>query len=268
MKFSSEELKALCLQSLPIIKSAGNFIKNELGKVHQQEIEIKSLNSLVSYVDRQAEEMLVKGLHNLLPEASFLTEEETIEQKTSALQWIIDPLDGTTNFLFQIPVFSVSVALQLNDQLLVGIVYEINQNECFYAWKGGGAFLNEQPIGVSNRKSLEESLIATGFPYYDYGVMSSYMEALMEFMKGTRGIRRLGSAAVDLAYVSCGRFDAFFETNLNLWDIAAGLLLVEEAGGKTSDFLGKQNHTSGKEILACSQEVYDACQKIVSKAFH
>lgn len=268
MALSTEQLQDLCLQSLTVVKAAGAFIRKETGKVANQDIEIKSLNSLVSYVDRQAEEMLVQGLRDLLPEAGFITEEETVDQESKPLNWIIDPLDGTTNFLFQIPVFSVSVALQQADRLVMGIVYEINRDECFYGWKNGGAFLNDHPIKVSPRKKLGEGLIATGFPYYDYTKTNQYLTALTVFMKETRGVRRLGSAAVDLAYVACGRFDAFFEYSLNIWDIAAGLLLVEEAGGTISDFQGKNEKLTGKEVLASSPGIFKDCLSIVGKAFH
>lgn len=267
MTFTTEELKQLCHNSIPVVKAAGDFIREELGKVRQTEIEVKSLNSLVSYVDRRAEEMLAEGLGKLLPQAGFLTEEETVEQEQKPLRWIIDPLDGTTNFLFQLPVFSVSVALQKDDDLLVGIVYEVNQDECFFAWKDGGAYLNDRPIRVSSRKTLSESLIATGFPYYDYEMAGQYLQAMIRFMKSTRGLRRFGSAAVDLAYVACGRFDAFFEYSLHIWDIAAGVLLVREAGGRVTDFSGKTDELSGDQVLAASKEVYGDCQKIVGSSF-
>ena len=262
------DFKQITLQAIPIVQSVGTFIKKELGKVDTQAIEEKSLNSLVSYVDRTAEEKLVAGLGKILPSATFLTEEETVEQQNSDLQWIIDPLDGTTNFLFNIPIFSVSVALKHNDELVVGLVYEVNQAECFYAWKSGGAYLNEKPISVSKRETLAEGLIATGFPYYDYSLMPKYFKALEAFMQGTRGIRRLGSAAVDLAYVACGRFDAFYEYSLNIWDVAGGILLVREAGGKVSDFSGKEKNLTGAEIIASSAKVYDPFFEIVNKAFY
>ncbi|MEL7120555.1 MAG: inositol monophosphatase family protein [Bacteroidota bacterium] len=262
------DYKQITLQAITIVKSVRTFIKQELGKVDAQAIEEKSLNSLVSYVDRTAEEKLVDGLGKILPQATFLTEEETVEQQQSDLQWIIDPLDGTTNFLFSIPIFSVSVALKHNDELVVGIVHEVNQDESFYAWKSGGAYLNEKPIRVSQNTTLAEGLIATGFPYYDYSLMPKYFNALEALMQGTRGIRRLGSAAVDLAYVACGRFDAFYEYSLNIWDVAAGILLVREAGGRVSDFKGQKENLTGAEIVATSAQVYDPFFSIINKAFY
>lgn len=268
MALTFEQLKDICEKSIPIIKAAGAFIREELGKVSNPDIEEKSLNSLVSYVDKTAEEMLVKGLGSILPDAGFITEEETVAQQTRQCNWIIDPLDGTTNFLFQIPVFSVSVALQEEGKLFLGIIYEINRDECFYTWKGAGAFLNDRPVRVSSRETLAEGLIATGFPYYDYSRTPQYMKVLTTFMQSSRGIRRLGSAAVDLAYVACGRFDVFYEYSLNVWDVAAGILLVREAGGLVSDFQGKEEDLSGEEILAAAPNVYEECRAIVGRAFY
>lgn len=217
----------ICSEASLIALKAGEFIQQELGRVQGQSIEDKSLNQLVSYVDRTAEEMLVEGLQKVLPEATFLTEENTIENKEGEWQWIIDPLDGTTNFLHEVPVFSVSVALKHQKEIVVGIVYEVNRKECFYAWKGGGAWLNNKRIRVSKAPELSKSLIATGFPVTDFERLPQYLNTLGLFMQHTRGVRRLGSAATDLAYVACGRFDAFFEYNLNPWDVAAGVLLVQ-----------------------------------------
>jgi myo-inositol-1(or 4)-monophosphatase len=263
-----EALKTLCLQSCEIIKETGSFIQAELGKVKASAIEVKALNSLVSYVDKEAEKQLVKGLGALLPEATFLTEEETVKPEKGTYQWIIDPLDGTTNFLHQLPFFSVSVALQHNDQTVIGIVYEVNQKECFYAWKDGGAFLNTIPIHVTQTKELADTLIATGFPYYDYQSIKAYLKILETLMQDTRGIRRLGSAALDLAYVACGRFDAFFEYSLNSWDVAGGALLVQEAGGKITDFRGGSDYLFGKELIASNKEVFKDIFQIIHQEFY
>ncbi|MCH2082236.1 MAG: inositol monophosphatase [Saprospiraceae bacterium] len=258
----------ICEQAIPVIKNAGQFIREQLGNVKSGEIEVKALNSLVSYVDKSAEERLVKGLSKILPEAVFLTEEKTIEAKEGSYRWIIDPLDGTTNFLHQLPVFSVSVALQYNNQLVVGIVFEINQDECFYAWQDGGAYLNGQRICVSSTQTLSNALIATGFPYYDYDRMANYIDVLKYFMQHTRGIRRLGSAAVDLAYVACGRFDAFYEYSLNAWDIAAGTVIVREAGGQVADFQGQSNYLFGRELMASNNALFEVMKKLMLSSFY
>ncbi|GJM34872.1 MAG: inositol monophosphatase [Saprospiraceae bacterium] len=258
------DLEKLCRQALPIILKTGEFIHSEMPKVTREDIITKSLNSLVSYVDRTAEEQLVEGLGKLLPQATFLTEEETITTQHSDLQWIIDPLDGTTNFLHQLPVFSVSVALQHQNKTVLGFVYEVNRDECFYAWNGGGAFCNKKPIRVSPNSQLSDSLIATGFPYHDYGKMQAYLQVLAEFMRRTRGIRRFGSAAVDLAYVACGRFDGFFEYSLNAWDVAAGAFIVQEAGGLVTDFSGGTDYLFGGEIIASSPGIQAAFAELVA----
>ncbi len=258
----------ICEASRKVVLQAGAFIRAQAGKVEQQSVEEKSVNQLVSYVDRQAEIILVEGLGKLMPNATFLTEEQTVENKQSDLQWIIDPLDGTTNFLYNIPVFAVSVALQEAGKTVVGIVYEINRDECFYAWQGGGAWLNDRAIRVSETQELAQALVATGFSVDSFGRLSPHLKAVNHFIQNTRGVRRLGSAATDLAYVACGRFDLFFEYNLNPWDVAAGVLLVEEAGGVVTDFSGGDNHLYGKEMLAASGVVHSLAFPVIQKAFY
>jgi len=182
-------------------------------------------------------------------------------------EWIVDPLDGTTNFLHQIPVFAVSIALRHGDEMISGVVYNVMVDECFYAWKDGGAWLNGAPIHTAANMEFSEALIATGFPYYDFERLEQYLSTFKELISSTRGVRRLGAAAVDLAYVACGRFDGFFEYSLHIWDIAAGILIVKEAGGIVSDFEGGQSHLTGSEIIATSPHIYDPLKKIISKQF-
>lgn len=261
-------LERLCQKTIEITTETANFIRAELGKVRTQDIETKSLNSLVSYVDKTAEEQLVAKLSKLIPNSTFLTEEETVKQSKGEYQWIIDPLDGTTNFLHQIPYFAVSVALQHKNETVLGVVYEVNQKECFYAWKDGGAYLNGQVIKASKTTTLADSLLATGFPYYDYDSMEAYMKAFQHFITNTRGIRRCGAAAVDLAYVACGRFDGFFEYSLNPWDVAAGVLLIQEAGGVVTDFNGGDNYLHGKELVAANANVFGEMSKIIQQYFY
>ncbi len=245
-----ENREELCHDVVELCREVGIFIKMQEHKVSAQQIETKSKNSLVSYVDKAAEKTLVDELAKLLPQAGFIAEEGTSDKIGEEYNWIIDPLDGTTNFLHGIPTYAVSVALQLKDEIIIGVVYEVNRDECFYAWKGGGAYLNGLPIQCSSTGTLADSLLATGFPYYDYKRVDGYFNLLKNLAHHTRGIRRIGSAAVDLAYVACGRFDAFFEYSLHAWDVAAGALLVKEAGGNISDFSGKEDWLFGKEIVA------------------
>ena len=261
----SMDLELLCEKVNELSREVGAFIKNEVKQVRQQDIETKSLNSLVSYVDKQAEEKIVQRLAQLLPESGFIAEEGTSDKVGEIYNWIIDPLDGTTNFLHSLPVYSVSIALQKNDEIILGVVYEVNQDECFYAWKGSNAFLNGNPISVSKNLKLADSLLATGFPYYDFDRLDTYFECLKFLAQNSRGVRRMGSAAVDLAYVACGRFDAYFEYSLNAWDVAAGALIVKQAGGKIFDFKGKQNWLFGKEIVATSTNVEQEIASVLKK---
>lgn len=247
-------LELLTQQTIEIVKLASAFIQQEAASFSRDKIEYKDLNNLVSYVDKEAEKRLVTGLSEILPEASFITEEGTtgLEPDPTALNWIIDPLDGTTNFIHGIPVYCVSVGLARGKDLLVGVIHEPSLDEVFYGWKGGGAWCNGKQLAVSKVPSLQESLIATGFPYYKFEKQKRYMYILELLMQKTHGIRRMGAAAVDLAYVAAGRFDGFYEYNLNSWDMAAGVLLIKEAGGTVTDFSGGDNYLFGGDIVAGS----------------
>lgn len=243
-------------QAINLVKAVGLYIKIESQKFSAGDIEEKGLHDLVSYVDKEAERRLVEELTKILPEAGFIAEENPSLKRSENFNWIVDPLDGTTNFLHSVPVYSISVALMYKDELIAGIVYEINRDECFYAWKDSPAFLNEKEIRVSETSELEKSLIATGFPYSDYSLVEPYLEIFKDLMKTTRGIRRLGSAAVDLAYVACGRFDVFFEYSLNPWDVAAGAFIVQQAGGTVSDFNNGNNYLFGRRIIATNKIIH------------
>ena len=245
-----------------LVRETGIFIKQELGKVSAQQVEAKALNSLVSYVDKQAEIRLVEGLRELIPGSGFITEEDTIDDTSKESIWIIDPLDGTTNFLRQIPHFTVSVALQVNGVLQLGMVYNIMLDELFSAGKGFGAFLNEKPIHVSKTENFNEAIIATGFPY-EQEETKSFADVLQRLMLEARGLRRFGSAALDLAYVACGRFDAYYECCINNWDVAAGILIVQEAGGTLSDYSGGQTYYNGKEIIASNPHIHNRLNQII-----
>ena len=249
-----------------ICQDVAVFIRTEAERFTEANVESKSLNNLVSYVDKGAEQRLVEQLGALVPEAGFIAEEGTGERK-EGLNWIIDPLDGSTNFVHGIPCYCISIALANGQDVLVGVVLEVTRNECFSAWKNGGAFLNEKRIHVSSRKTLEESLLATGFPYDDFGREAQYMQLLRALMHSSRGIRRLGSAAADLAYVACGRFEAFYEYGLNPWDVAAGALLVQEAGGRVTDFHEGQNFIFGEELVASNGAIHQELIGPIGKFF-
>jgi len=213
-------------------------------------IENKGLHDLVSYVDKESEQRIIAALQVLLPDSGFIAEEGTSDKHGERFNWVIDPLDGTTNYIQGVPIYAVSIGLLDGDELVLGVVYEVGHDECFYAWKNGGAYLNGQPIHVSTRGDIQDALLATGFPYNDFSKMESYMEFLEWTMKNARGVRRLGSAATDLAYVACGRFDSFWEYDLKPWDVAAGTVIVKEAGGTVTDYKGGTDYLFGREIVA------------------
>lgn len=248
-------LKNICLKSCEVARIAGEYIARERTRFDISKVEYKGIHDLVSYVDKQAEQLIVSELKQVLPEAGFIAEEGTESATSSDYQWIIDPLDGTTNFIQGIPVFSVSIGLAHKGVMQLGVVYEIGQQECFYAWKGGGAYLNEKPIRISGHADMHQCLLATGFPYTDFSKLDSYLEFLKWAMRSSRGVRRIGSAAVDLAYVACGRFDAFWEYDLKPWDVAAGALLVQESGGIVTDFKGGDGFLFGRTIVASNPHI-------------
>lgn len=260
-------LKDICLEAIIPVKQAGEFIREQRKNFSLNVVEYKGFNDLVSYVDKNAEQMLVDKLRIILPGAGFITEENTAGSEGQDYKWIIDPLDGTTNFVHGVPCYCVSVALSYKDKVVAGIIYEINLDECFYAWKDGGAWLNGESIHVSTVKELTKSLLATGFPYTNFDRMKAYMEVFDFCMRHTHGIRRLGSAAVDMAYVACGRFEGFYEYGLNAWDIAAGCCIIEEAGGRVSDFSGGDNFLFGKEIISCNDGVFAEFLEVVKEKF-
>jgi len=247
----------ICKQVVDLTKNVGEFILSEQKKSNSLRVEEKGLHDFVTYVDKSSERKLVDGLEKILPEAGFIAEEGTSIKKGEKYNWIIDPLDGTTNFIHGLAPFAISIALMEDNEIILGVVHELNLDECFYAWKGGNAYLNGKTIKVSEKKTIENSLIATGFPYYDYKKIKPFLKTLEYFMQNSHGVRRLGSAATDLAYVACGRFEAFYEYSLSPWDVAAGAFIVMQAGGKVSDFSGGNNYIFGKEIIACNNLVFE-----------
>jgi myo-inositol-1(or 4)-monophosphatase len=259
------DLKDICLRVCELVRETGNFIREESKKFTSDKIEIKGLNNFVTYVDKTSEEKLVKGLNKILPIAGFIAEEGSVKEEKVQYRWIIDPLDGTTNFIHGLPPYSISVALMDGNIVILGVVLEISSNECFYAWKGSKAYLNGSEIKVTGVSSVKDALIATGFPYYDFSRMKSYLESLDYLFVNSHGVRRLGSAAADLVYVACGRFEAFYEYSLNSWDVAAGALIVQQAGGKVTDFNGSDNYIFGREIIAANTLIYPEFYNVVSK---
>jgi myo-inositol-1(or 4)-monophosphatase len=260
----TEVLADLCRQVELLSKTTGAFILRQ--RERTKTVEAKSYNNFVTQVDRASEKMFVDGLRQLLPEAGFITEENTATQQAE-YRWVIDPLDGTTNFIHGVPCFCTSVALLHHDEPILGVIYEVNLDECFSAYRKGGAYCNGKSIHVSAAQTLPESLLATGFPYYDYGRMKPYLDLFADLMQHSRGLRRLGSAATDMAYVACGRFEAFYEYGLHPWDVAAGIILVKEAGGAVCDFSGGENYLFGTDIICGTKGVCAALAEKTKQYF-
>ncbi len=250
-------------QVIQLCEEVGNFIRTENENFDRSRIEQKgSFSNLVSYVDKEAELRLVKRLTEIIPGAGFIAEEGTDSEGTNEYKWIIDPLDGTTNFLHGLPIFAISIGLTRKEQTILGVVYEVSHKECFHAIEGGKAYCNEKEIHVSRVQSLNESLLATGFPYYHTEKKENYLEIIRIFLEQTHGIRRLGSAAIDLAYVACGRMEGFFEYNLKPWDVAGGAFILQQAGGKVTDFSGGNNFLFGGELCAAGG-VHEEMLKVI-----
>jgi myo-inositol-1(or 4)-monophosphatase len=261
------DLQKITHSVVEIAKNAGAFIREQRKTFSTDKIEFKGVNDMVSYVDKTAEEMIVAALKELIPDAGFITEEKTISKIGEKYNWIIDPLDGTTNFIHGLPVYSVSIALQEHEELVIGVVYEVNMDECFYAWRGSLAYVNGKEIKVSKSPTIADSLLATGFPYFDFTKQPAYIALFTELMKSCHGLRRLGSAAVDLAYTAAGRFDGYYEYNLNPWDVAAGIVIVRQAGGDVVNFKGGMECLKSRELLATNGKITKEILKVIQKHF-
>lgn len=248
-----------------VAKEVGCYLRTEQKKIKSEIIEKKGQHDFVTYVDKTAERKIIEQLKLILPEAGFIAEENSEARIDKDFMWIIDPLDGTTNYIHGMSPFAISIGLTFQNELVGGVVYEVGLDECFYAWKDGQSMLNGNPISVSKTQTLNDALIATGFPYYDYSRLKPFMETLSFFVQYTHGVRRLGTAATDLVYVACGRLDAFYEYGLSPWDVAAGAFIVQQAGGTVSDYSGQSNYLFGKEIMVANSIVYPAFFDIVSK---
>ena len=248
---------------LTLLRTIGQFQLEEQSKVTQGQIEEKSLNQLVSYVDVESEKMLVEGLLKITPDAGFITEEETTSIRNEDQYWIIDPIDGTTNYLFGHTKFCISIALYEFGKPTYAAIYVPADKELFTA-TDEGAFLNGKQFHMPLRP-LIESLLATGFPYYNFDEIDAYLDLLRVLMQQTKGLRRMGSAAIDLAYTAYGRFDGFFELNLSPWDVAGGAYLVKQAGGIVSDFKNEGNYVFGNSILAGNSIIHPELLRLIEE---
>lgn len=254
-------------------KEAGKFLKFNIGKVKEIQRKVGQETNLVTEIDRQSEQLIIGIIKRHFPQHDFLAEEGGLRQgdssvggeKKSEYRWIIDPLDGTVNYTHRFPCFAVSIGLEKNGEIILGVVYDPNFDELFTAEKGRGAFVNGKRLSVSKADVLIRSLLVTGFPYNIKDNPDHAIEHFINFLKEAQAVRRMGSAAIDLAYVAAGRIDGFWEVSLNPWDVAAGVLLVAEAGGKVTDFLGNPYSIYGKPILASNGVIHEEMIRVLRK---
>jgi myo-inositol-1(or 4)-monophosphatase len=246
---------------------AGDIILKNFGHLSTSDIQTKQAFDFVTKVDRWSEAVIMQTIREKFPSHRFLTEESLKQADTGDYRWIIDPLDGTTNYIHNYPMFSVSIALECQGDIIVGVVFEPLKDELFHAVRGKGAFLNNRKITVSEIQLLERSLIATGFPFRAKEMIDLYLSAFGEIFSGVSDIRRAGSAAIDLAYVAAGRFEGFFELKLSPWDIAAGSLLITEADGLITDFGGGSDYLSTGNVVAGNTFIQPAILKEIRHVF-
>jgi myo-inositol-1(or 4)-monophosphatase len=236
---------------------AGKVIIDNLGRISKKDINLKQKSDFVTRVDKESEMIIIKTVKENFPDHLFLAEESFKEAETEEYRWIIDPLDGTTNYIHQYPVFSISIALEYRREIILGVVYDPLRGDLFTAEKGEGSFLNKHPIRVSKISSLKDSLVTTGFPFRSKEFIEIYLKLFKSVFHKVSDLRRAGSAALDLAYLACGRCEGFFEIGLSPWDIAAGAILIKEAGGVVTDFGGGNDYLSTGNIVAGNPAVHE-----------
>lgn len=227
-----------------------------------KEIELKAEYSIVTQTDMECDRVIVQTIRSVFPDHAFLTEESPASGNSPS-RWIVDPIDGTTNFAHSYPVSCVSIAFEHEGALEMGGIYDPFRGELFFAEKGKGAFMNDKPIRVSKVSSLKESLLSTGFPYDTRQYVDEYLAAFRQFLLSAQGVRRAGAAALDLCYVACGRFDGYYEKNLQAWDKAAGILIVQEAGGKATNYAGKPLTLGDRANLVSNGVLHEAMLEIL-----
>ena len=248
-------------------KEAGKFLKYSVGRVKNVEVKQGEERNLVSEIDKGAEEKIISIIKRKYPTHAILAEESGVNDSRSDYKWVIDPLDGTTNFLHGLPIFSVTIGIEFKGEIIAGVTYDPNLDELFTAEKGSGAYLNGRRLKVTTTSRLIDSLLVTGFPYDIAQNPENAIGHFVNFVVEGQGLRRLGSAAIDLAYVAAGRFDGFWEVTLNPWDMAAGVLLVREAGGRVTDFIGGESSIYKKQVLATNGAIHEAMLQVLSKGF-
>jgi myo-inositol-1(or 4)-monophosphatase len=248
------------------VRKAGRALVRDFGEVENLQVSVKGPGDFVSNADRRAEATLREELARARPGYGFLMEESGEVAGDGMHRWIIDPLDGTTNFLHSIPHFAISVALERGKDVVAGMIYNPVLDEMYWAERGHGAFLNDRRLRVSARRDLSSAVIGTGIPFQTRGDHPAYLKTLAAVMARTAGVRRIGAAALDLAYVAAGRFDGFWESGLNAWDVAAGILMVREAGGFVEDIDGRETALTSGNIIATNGHLLGPLGRIVRNA--
>lgn len=240
-----------------VARRAGMFLREERKRFRREAVQEKHAHDYVSYVDRESERRLVRELRELLPEAGFITEEGSADYRDEPYCWVVDPLDGTTNYIHDYAPYCVSIALRSRDRLLLGVVYEVCHDECFYGWAGGGAWLDGTPLHVSAVERPEEAFLITELPY-NFREYAPLARHLIDSLYGrVAGLRMNGSAAVAICYVAAGRIDGWLEAFIGKWDFSAAALLVQEAGGRVTDFRGDGRFLEGHHIVATNGHLHD-----------
>jgi myo-inositol-1(or 4)-monophosphatase len=227
----------------------------------------KFYNDLVTEVDKKSEDKIIEIIHSSFPDHNILSEEVGDLNKDSEYVWIVDPLDGTVNYAHSVPIYSISIALEIKKKIQLGLIYNPVNGERFFAQKGKGAFLNDKKIRISNTKYLKDALLVTGFPYGAVNNPDHALDHFNNFLRHGVPVRRLGSAALDMCFVACGRFDGFWEVSLNPWDVAAGYLILKEAGGKISNFKGENFSVYSKQLLATNGKIHKEMMDVLALAY-
>lgn len=244
---------------------AGDFIVRKINKLPDLQVEVKARNDFVSEVDREAEVRIIEELLKAFPDHGIVAEESGLIEGEAEYRWIIDPLDGTTNYLHGFPQYAVSIACEHRGRLAHGVIYDPFKQELFAASRGDGATLNNRRIRVSKIKSIEGALIGTGFPFKNPADLDEFLQLFSAFFKSASDMRRAGSAALDLAYVAAGRLDGFWESGLNAWDMAAGALIVREAGGLVTDYQGDENFLENGQVVAGNPKIIADMLRTISR---
>ena len=250
-------------------EEAGRLLMRSLGRLRADQVAQKGISDYVTTLDRAAERVILRKIRRAFPRHRIVAEESgrSARAGASAYEWYVDPIDGTTNYIHQFPAFCVSIGLAHEGRLVLGVIYDPWRGELFHGAAGGGAFCNRRRIRVAGRRSLREGLIATGFPFRIRGRLETYLRSFRAIFRGSSGIRRAGSAALDLAYTACGRLDGFWEMGLSPWDIAAGAFLVQEAGGRVSDFAGGDEYLRHGSVLVANPVIHAQMVRILRPIF-